>query len=866
MSSGGIAPELTPAAFGRGAIIGRYVVLGLIGRGGMGEVYGAYDPELDRKIALKLFRVKPGNGVSPAEGRQRLLREAQAIARLSHPNVVVVYDVGMFEDKVFIAMEFVDGNTATYWQAAAERTWKQTLEVFVAAGRGLAAAHEKGIVHRDFKPDNVMVGRDSQVRVMDFGLARQANERPANMPPTTTPAAPIPIHPSVANMMGSEDTVVLQASAAAVSEAVPEEIRSDVPGVLDIRITRPGAMMGTPAYMAAEQFRGMPADARSDQFSFCVSLYEALYGERPFPGSRVSGLANNVVRGDIRPPPAGSKVPAWVRRALMRGLRPRPSDRWPSMKDLLDELERDPRVSRRRWMVGTVAVLLVATAGILAVRPMFVPRVQVCAGGPEMVGHAWEIPGDGGPELASHARIRQAFLSTGKSYAPDVFATVARAFNSYAQRWAAMYKENCEATHVRGDQSAEVLDLRMSCLQERLGGLRALTEVFVNATGEVVENAVSAANALSSLDRCADVPLLRAVVRPPEDPAMRDQVDRLRVRFADLRAQFDAGQWKQTLGKVPQLVAEAEALGYEPLIAEALMLQGDALIDAGDPSRAEKALVTAFWRADASRHDEIRAEAAEKLVFIVGYQEGRFEESDRWATAARSILRRMGGHELLQSWLLNDVGCVLHLRGHDEDAVQALTTALTNKQRVLGAEHPDVGLSQANLAMALKGLGRNQEALSHLERATVMIEHGLGSSHPSLATILSNKGEVLNALGLYREARRAFERARGIWEQEFGADNLNLGFALTGIGLSFLGEGNPASAVAPLERAYRVRSSLETEPSRRAETAFALARALWDSSEDLPRARRLAAKAQDDYLKSKNPAKADEARSWLQTR
>src|SRR3954465_5392742 len=161
MSDGSPSLDHGQATLARGASIGRYVVLGLVGRGGMGEVYAAYDHELDRKVAVKLLRVKPGNGVSLAEGRQRTRREAQAIARLSHPNVVVVYDVGMFEDKVFIAMEFVDGNTATYWQAPPERTWKETLDVFVAAGRGLAAAHEKGIVHRDFKPDNVMVGRDS---------------------------------------------------------------------------------------------------------------------------------------------------------------------------------------------------------------------------------------------------------------------------------------------------------------------------------------------------------------------------------------------------------------------------------------------------------------------------------------------------------------------------------------------------------------------------------------------------------------------------------------------------------------------------------------------------------------------------------
>src|SRR3954465_7669827 len=159
----------------RGATIGRYVVLGLVGRGGMGEVYAAYDPELDRKVAVKLLRVKPGNGVSRHEGRQRTLREAQAIARLSHPNVVVVFDVGTFQEQVFIAMEFVEGNTVTYWLQAAARSWQDILKVFMAAGGGLGAAHDKGLVHRDFKPDNVMVGRDNQVRVMDFGLARQVD-------------------------------------------------------------------------------------------------------------------------------------------------------------------------------------------------------------------------------------------------------------------------------------------------------------------------------------------------------------------------------------------------------------------------------------------------------------------------------------------------------------------------------------------------------------------------------------------------------------------------------------------------------------------------------------------------------------------
>ena len=179
IGSGQPLPDSVPAALARGSSIGRYIVLAMVGRGGMGEVYAAYDPEMDRKVAVKLLRVKPGNGVSLAEGRTRTLREAQAIARLSHPNVVIAYDVGTFEDKVFIAMEYVEGNTVTYWLQVQERSWREILRVFMDAGRGLAAAHEKGLVHRDFKTDNVMVSRDRHVRVMDFGLARQVQDKAA---------------------------------------------------------------------------------------------------------------------------------------------------------------------------------------------------------------------------------------------------------------------------------------------------------------------------------------------------------------------------------------------------------------------------------------------------------------------------------------------------------------------------------------------------------------------------------------------------------------------------------------------------------------------------------------------------------------
>jgi eukaryotic-like serine/threonine-protein kinase len=864
MGSGHPLPDSIPAALDRGASIGRYVVLGLVGRGGMGEVYAAYDPELDRRVAVKLLRVKPGHGVTHTEGRQRTLREGQAIARLSHPNVVVVFDVGTFEDKVFIAMEFVEGNNVTHWLQAAPRTWQEVLKVFVAAGRGLAAAHEKGIVHRDFKPDNVMVGRGGQVRVTDFGLARQLSPTP----PTGVAQAPIPKPVRLLTPLPEKeyttDTMVLEGMAG--PPAVLPGTRSSNSGALDMKLTRPGAMIGTPVYMAPEQFLGLPTDERSDQFSFCISLYEALYGERPFMGEDVNRLAANVVHEVIRPAPPGSKVPPWLRKIVLRGLKSKYAERWPSMEELLGALEKNPNARRRKWALISGTLVLVAGLGF-GLRSIVTESRNLCVGGPERLAGVWDFAPPGEPEPPRQAQIRRAFIQTGKSYAPDVFNTVNRALTTYAQHWTAMYKDACEATHVRGDQSSEVLDLRMSCLQERLGGMRALTDVFAEATGEVVENAVSAANSLPSLDRCADVPLLRAIIEPPADTNGRAKVPELRRRGAEIKARFDAGRFKETLKETPELVADARVVGYRPVLAETLLRVGSMYAKAGDLVQAEKVLTESFWVADSSRHDEVRAEAAANLVFVVGYRQARFAEGHRWATAADSILQRIGGHDVLRAWLLNDLGLVHHLEGDEDQAVQAMKRALALKEKALGPEHPDVSRSEGNLGMFLQALGRHQDALAHLTRARAAEEKSLGQSHPEVAIALVNTGEILNALGRTVEARHAYERAAAIWESELGPNHLDLAFALTGIGLSYLGEGNPSAALVPLERAQEIRQAQEKQPATRAETSFALARALWESGRNRGRARMLAELAKTDYTASPSGArKLAEVENWIRLR
>ena len=298
--------------------IGRFRVLRPLGAGGMSVVYAAYDEKLDRRIALKLLR----GGETP-DSQPRLLREAQAMARLAHPNVVAVHEVGTWNDQVYVAMEFVKGRDLRTWLAEAPQHHADVVEVFTAAGRGLAAAHHAGIVHRDFKPANVLLGDDGRVRVVDFGLARTGNEQLPDLSHTRLPAP----------------------------------ITS-----LTTSLTMTGALVGTPAYMSPEQHAGRLADARSDQFSFCVALWEGLYGVTPFAGQTLTALAEEVVAGRIAPVPEDSNVPAWLRRVLLRGLAVDPAARWPSMDDLLDELARDPEKLRRaRLRIGLVA------AGIIAV-------------------------------------------------------------------------------------------------------------------------------------------------------------------------------------------------------------------------------------------------------------------------------------------------------------------------------------------------------------------------------------------------------------------------------------------------------------------------------------------------------------------
>jgi hypothetical protein len=347
----------------RGTKIGRFVVVAELGAGGMGAVFAAHDPELDRQVALKLMK---GSGEGE-EDRVRMLREGQAMARVTHANVITVYEVGVEDGAVFLAQELLDGGTLTEWLEE-PRPQHEIIDKFIAAGRGLAAAHAAGLVHRDFKPDNVLLGTDGRVRVADFGLARALGRADDQLAATVRGGGP-----SVAGDASSKSPMTE-------------------------RLTRTGAVMGTPMYMAPEQHRGERADARSDQFSFCVALYHALYGAWPFPGKTAVALADAVIAGRMQPPPRGRRVPVRLRRLLARGLRTDPAERYPSMAALLAELAAPPR-SLGRIGLATGALAL---AGGALVTGFVLSRGSTPARAEDPAGPAF--PGPVAPELLTSER------------------------------------------------------------------------------------------------------------------------------------------------------------------------------------------------------------------------------------------------------------------------------------------------------------------------------------------------------------------------------------------------------------------------------------------------------------------------------
>ena len=456
----------------RGAEVGRYVVIERLGAGGMGMVYRAFDPTLDRSVALKLMKVAP-NATDSAAASERLLREAQALAKLSHPNVIAVHDVGVVGDDVFVAMEYVPGSTLTDWCAQRDRTVDEIVEAFAAAGQGLAAAHAVGLIHRDFKPDNVIVGADGRVRVLDFGLAQAAS----------------------------------QAKTGVTESAAGGETRRHVTGKTS------AGVIGTPAYMAPEQHTAGAVDERSDQFSFCAALYEALYGGLPFAGTTVAELEREVVAGNIVDAPADTAVPGWLRDVVVRGLSVDPDARWPSIEVLAGQLVRARKSpARTAVIIAAVAVAAIVIGGLGVWFGRRGAAADPCGDAGEPMARVWSD--------AVKTDIREAFRATGRPEADAVYERLRIVLGGYAATWVSMSTQLCRVGPGDSDTERNLRQLQLTCLDRRL---TEMSELVTKFTGDVddkkVVNAVHDAFDLLGVGTCADTEgLLAAVPEPSAGP------------------------------------------------------------------------------------------------------------------------------------------------------------------------------------------------------------------------------------------------------------------------------------------------------------------------------------------------------------
>lgn len=856
----------------RGTSVGRYVILDRLGVGGMGIVYRAYDPDLDRAVALKLVRAVT------AETTARLVSEAQALAKVSHPNIVQVFDVGVFGETVFIALELVEGRTLWHWWKETSPSWRVLLPQLVEAGRGLAAAHAAGLVHRDFKPQNAIVGTDGRVRVLDFGLAK-------------------------VGMAPAED------------EDSADEVHADtLPQVVVSRIT------GTPFYMAPEQRKKGLLDARADQFAFGVSCWELLYGQRAFVGENLQQYAEASTTGQLRAPPPGTAVPAWIRRVLVRTLAAAPADRYPTMDDVLAALAKDPAKRRRR--IAAIALGAVAVAGVAASFALRGSAPAPCEDAARHFEGVWD------PAMA--ARLEQAFRATGASFAPETATKVHAALDQRAAGWIGMHREACRATRVSGEQSEELLDLRMTCLGRRRDELRALVAQLVDKPDGVrVAAAVAAVEHLPPIGACADREALAAVVPLPADQAQRAAIGLTRGELAEVRALLATGQWPRARRQVEAAQQRARELAYAPLVAEAGLLRGLVERNVGNFPAAEAALSETVQAAARAHLDDVSTEAWAELAWVVGYEEERPVEGLALANAAEAVALRADatGHELAEvaharaliwsvkgdpeaalreaeralaalrampapddleiSDVLNTIGLVRSAQGDYTRAEQVHRQVLEIRRAALGAGHPkvadsidnlgvvryhqgalaearrsyeealamrvaalgpearDVGTSHNNLGGLLMETGDPEGAAAHLTAALRIYEAALGPTHGDLAIPLSNLGELATRRGAFAEAIGYCARALAI-DEASAPEDPKLAYDLVCVGEAELGRAAPAAAVKVLERALALRADVAGDAGELARTQFALARALWQTGSHA-RAKALAVQARDGF-------------------
>jgi serine/threonine-protein kinase len=742
-------------------LAGRYTVLNMLGEGGMGVVLNAYDMRLDRRVALKLLRPKEGSSARQDERETRLVREAHAMARLSHPNVVAVYDAGALEEGgLYIAMELVEGQTLQEWCSEQSRTWRDILRAYVAAGRGLAAAHAAGLVHRDFKPANVLVGKQGQVRVTDFGVARSEARTDMDSGLSRTPQQPMT-------------------------------------SVWETPLTQQGKVVGTLRYMAPEVLDGRARDARSDLYAFCLALYEDLYRQAAFRGKTLSERYHSQLKGP-REVPAQTAVPGWVTRAVLAGLRAEPEQRPASMEELLSWLENDPEVRRRARLKAGALVAGVLSLGVLAGMGWLRGQPPSCT----EVAHL-RLQGMWDEQLKG--RVKKSFLDTGLAYAPATFERVSALLDGYVGAWEQRRAQACEASREQVRSPQRLAELEVDCLERQRSQVRALTELFAREPDpESLPKAVQAVQALPPLEYCADAKVLTAAVPLPEDPTVRARVAALQERVDGLQALHASGKYREGLGLAEPLLEEVQALEYAPLKARAAYTVAQLRESNSEYARAETLVRQALLLAAQGKDAVLMAQSWSLLLLLVGDRQERLEEA-RGLVLPLEMAVEHADNDLVRASSLTNQGSVLFRQGKYPEAREKHERALAIRIKALGPEHPDAASSLTNVANTFVMMGKYPEAQEKYERALAIRIKALGPDHPIVCNSLNNLGVVLKKMGRVPEAREKFERALAIRLKVFGPDNVEVANALNNLGVVLKDMGNYPEAREKFERALATR-------------------------------------------------------------
>jgi tetratricopeptide (TPR) repeat protein/tRNA A-37 threonylcarbamoyl transferase component Bud32 len=718
--------------------IGRFEVIAPIGSGAMGRVVRARDPELGREVAIK---VRHAEARLDADGEIRLRREAQALARLNHPAVVAVHEVGHHDGATYIAMEHVEGLTLEAWLAT-PRTSHEVVDVMVSAGRGLAAAHAAGLVHRDVKPSNIFVTAGGVAKIGDFGLARP-------------------------------------------DQGAIAEVTSSGAGVLDLAVplSITGALIGTPAYMSPEQLRGETATAASDQFAFCVTFYQALYGRRPFSAGGVQLLLAAIARGPTLP--ATPRMPARLRRVLVRGLAADPARRFPSMTALLAALP--GRRGAARWLAGA-GLAGAALVGAVVGGQVLAAGADPCA-----------VPDARAAGIFAAGRVGGIEAALAAAGDAPAAATVRRLLTDYGRRWEATRLSACRAA-TQGALSAVLRDGQRICLDRRLDRVDDLATVLT-APGALRTGAAGAVEALPDPASCLRLDLRFADREPAVAGAVA--VERRVDRLVNLEATGQAAQ----VTEADAVVAAADATGDPRLAARARLARAATLTAVERFAEAEPLLAEAARDAARARDDELMAEAWIAQVALLVRHLGRIDEARRWVAVAEAATARAGDPPLLRAALREQVGALLVESGQFDRARDELEVALALRQRA----HPGATVTLAASHLAVGGVlvrqGRRSEARGHYEAALGLYRDALGDRHPDTVSALANLGSSM-VFADPEGAEVHLAEARRLGAVVHGADSVLVARVVDNLGIARYMRGDYAAAAAHHREAaalYRAR-------------------------------------------------------------